>query len=682
MHTEAGPLERIPVASPRLRFVVLLGVFVLILLTYANHFGNSFHFDDTHTIQDNPWIRDVRNIPRFFRDGATFSVLPDHRMYRPVVSASLALDYHFGGGLKPLWFHISTFFWFLVQLGLIFVLFRSTFERTKPGAQNEWLAIFGVALYGVHPVAAETVNYVIQRGDLYATLGVVAGLAIYAAVPRLRWAGLYLIPVVVGVLSKPPAAVFPALLFLWIWLFDEADFKSAVMRTLPAAVVTGAAAWWTVFMTPPTYSGGASSAAAYLLSQPAVLFGYFRKFFIPVGLSADTDRVVFQNLFQEEPIYGFLFVLLLLAGAYWCCRRRELRPIGFGLAWFFISSLPTSLIPLAEVENDHRMFMPFVGMALGVAWAALLLVERARIPARIAVPACSIIVALFAYGAHERNRVWATEESLWRDVTIKSPNNGRGLMNYGLTQMAKANYPTALDYFHRGLVLNPNYSVLEVNLGVANGAVGNSAEAEAHFLRAIQLAPTDATSHFYFARWLSEHGRGLEATAHLEAAVRQNPDYISARYLLMQLYADSGDAADLEREAHETLGRFSSDSTAASWLARLPSVRSIPPARPAQAPATAMTADAWLAQSLAYYQARKYPDCIRAAEEALKLKPDYAEAWNNIGAAWNQMAEWDRAAAAEAQALRLKPDLEIARNNLALAVAEKRKSAEKQKSGR
>ena len=48
-------------------------------LAYANHFQNSFHFDDAHTIQNNAAIREVRNIPLFFRDATTFSSLPTNQ---------------------------------------------------------------------------------------------------------------------------------------------------------------------------------------------------------------------------------------------------------------------------------------------------------------------------------------------------------------------------------------------------------------------------------------------------------------------------------------------------------------------------------------------------------------------------------------------------------------------------
>ena len=94
-----------------------------VALAYGNHFHNSFHFDDSHTVVENPAIRTLANVPGFFTDGRTFSVLPANASYRPLVSATLALDYWLAGGLNPLWFHISTFIWFLAQLAMMYLLF-------------------------------------------------------------------------------------------------------------------------------------------------------------------------------------------------------------------------------------------------------------------------------------------------------------------------------------------------------------------------------------------------------------------------------------------------------------------------------------------------------------------------------------------------------------------------------
>jgi tetratricopeptide (TPR) repeat protein len=267
------------------------------------------------------------------------------------------------------------------------------------------------------------------------------------------------------------------------------------------------------------------------------------------------------------------------------------------------------------------MYFPFVGLALAACWpVALWLYRREPLSRRsraTLAAVCCVVLAVSAVGVRERNRVWHTEESLWRDVTLKSPHNGRGLMNYGLTQMAKGEMKTALDYFERALVFTPNYPTLEVNLGVVNSALNRGAEAEQHFQRAVQLAPADAVSHYFYARWLHQNGRSEDALTHLQVAVAANPDHLAARSLLQQI------------------------------------------SRPAP-----KTADDYLNLSLTYYRQGKYRETIAAAQESLRLKPDYAEAYNNIAAAYQSMSEWEPAIAAARHALALKPDFTLARNNL------------------
>jgi len=83
--------------------------------------------------------------------------------------------------------------------------------------------------------------------------------------------------------------------------------------------------------------------------------------------------------------------------------------------------------------------------------------------------------------------------------------------------------------------------------------------------------------------------------------------------------------------------------------------------------------------SLAHFRAGRYMDCVRAAEKALQLRPNYPEAYNNISAGYNALKMWDQGIAAAKEAVRLKPDWELARNNLAHAMQQK---AEARKVGR
>src|SRR5438552_13990993 len=139
------------------------GALLLIALVaaYSNHFHNSFHFDDAHTIVTNAAIRELRNIPQFFRDATTFSSLPSNQSYRPLVSTLLAIDYRLGGGLNPLWFHISIFALFVALTLLLAFLVHCLLDNAARSSRNRWVALGAAALYGLHPANADTINYVI-----------------------------------------------------------------------------------------------------------------------------------------------------------------------------------------------------------------------------------------------------------------------------------------------------------------------------------------------------------------------------------------------------------------------------------------------------------------------------------------------------------------------------------------
>jgi len=646
----------------RSRQVQLLAVILLaVCAVYGNHFQNGFHFDDAHTVLDNPYVRSLHNLPHFFTDAATFSVLPSNRTYRPFVSASLAMDYALGHGYNPFWFHLSTFLLFLLQLVAMYAIFTAILNAARPAPEasiaNRYAALLAVAWYGLHPAISETVNYIIQRGDIFCAFGVVAALAIYACLPAFRKSGLYLLPLGFALLSKPPAVVFPLLLFMYIAMFEqegEARYTKAALQSLPSIVLCAVLMGLQSAMTPKTYLPSVISTYSYCITQPLVLLRYFGSLFLPIHLNADTDLQPFASV-TALALLGFLFVALLIVVAWFTARSRTLRPISFGVLWFLIASLPTSLYRLSEVENDHRMFLPFVGLVLAVVWAAVLGVEsiakgKNRIPIlRSAVALALVALLLYGYGVHVRNQVWRTDESLWLDDVQKCPHNGRGLMNYGLSQMAKGNYPAALFYFQNAALYTPNYPFLEINLGIVNGALNRYADAEKHFLRSIALAPSDDQAHYFYGRWLFEAGRIADAERQLEMSARLNPSRVQSSDLLASVYFAAGKIAEARATATQALAIEPRDPQAKAILAR-PLVQGV---------------DDWINVSLYQYQSGHYDACIAAAQQALRQKPDSAIAYNNIGAAYAALGQWDLAIDNERKALSVNPAFTVAKNNLA-----------------
>src|SRR5438105_6316891 len=179
------------------------GALLLIALVaaYANHFHNSFHFDDAHTIETNASIRELRNIPLFFHDATTFSSLPSNQSYRPLVSTLLAIDYRLGG-MQPFWFHLSIFALFVALTLLLAFVVHCLLERTTTSSANCWIAFIAAAWYGLHPANADTVNYIIASAEVISTLGVIASVAVYLAFPQLRRPYVRVLPATTAVLAQ------------------------------------------------------------------------------------------------------------------------------------------------------------------------------------------------------------------------------------------------------------------------------------------------------------------------------------------------------------------------------------------------------------------------------------------------------------------------------------------------
>jgi protein O-mannosyl-transferase len=602
-----------------------------VVLTYSNHFRNDFHFDDAHTIQNNLFIRDLSNIPRFFTDPSTFSSLPANQSYRPLLTTTLAVDYRLAAGLRPLVFHVTSFSLFVAQGAALLMLYRRLMDSARPQEMNRWLALFAVTWYALHTAIAETVNYIIARSDIMSTLGTVLAVLMFSSRGRARRWHLYLIPAAASVLSKEQGVMVAPILFAYTALFERKvslrallvprEFLAVLRPTWPAFVLCTGILLFGMSLSTNFNPGG--SRWPYLITQPYVLLQYAWLFIAPVHLTADTDLQPFTTVFDGRVMIGLLFIIAMVWIAFRASQRESTRPIAFGILWFFLALIPSSsVIPLSEVMNDHRMYFPFVGAVLSAVWAvglALSGLPTTRLRPAVVVAAIALLSA-HAAGTWQRNVVWRSEESLWRDVIEKSPRNGRGLMTFGVIQMSKGNLAVAEEYFNRALEHVPQYAYLHVNLGVLKAAQGKPVDAERHFREAQQYDAGNPVSYYYYANWLASMGRMEEATTLARRAVELSPAHIEARQLL------------------DSLGGT----------------------HPA-------TAEQWLERSLRQYQAGAFANSIASSSEALKLRPDYAEAFNNICAAENALGRYAAGIAACERALALKPDFPLARNNLAYA---------------
>ena len=669
-------------SSNRIQIALVL-LLLAVIVTYSNHFHNGFHFDDSHTITNNAYLQDLKNIPLFFKDGATSSSLPSNQSYRPLLTTSLAIDYWMGKGLTDtFYFHLTAFIFFLLQGLLMFILFRQILRKASPDSPNDWIAFFAVAWFMLHPVCAETINYIIQRGDSLSTFFVVLGLTIYAVSERSRKNFLYLVPVVLGILTKPSALVFAPILLCYILLFEwEGSFMSLLQnkkgsiltlasKTVFAFAISIIGYGFVAKMQPTTYASGGASPLMYVITQPYILFYYFTAWFAPIHLTADTDWMVFSTFFNAYALLGYAFIALLFYILFITSEYKITRPIAFGIAWFLLANAPTSLVPFSEITNDHRMFFPFVGLSLAVVWTFYLIgsavIKQMELTSSARVVFYAFLMLLltgYAYGTYERNKVWKTDESLWKDCAEKSPTNGRGLMNYGLALMARADYTGAEKYFSDGLMHWSRYSYLHVNMAILKDAMGKKEEAEKYFKSGIEYGGNYPNSYYFYARFLNTNGRKDEAVSLLKKALEMAPAHLDCRYMLMDILYEQKRMEELKQVATSTIQIAPNNAKAAEYMVLATSGKS----RTEVAKENAKSPEDYLNVSLMMYNAGDYQGCVDAARKSLELRPNYAPAYNNIGSACNMLKKYAEAKEALQKAVALDPGSQLAKNNLAVA---------------
>ena len=679
---------------------------------WSNHFSSGFHLNDFPTIINNHPLHRLSNAPRFFINARISSAEKDSAFYRPLLSIWFAFDYWVSGP-QPFLYQLENWIWFGADVLMLFLLFRAI-----PGV-NGFAAGFAALLFGLHPAMTDTVNYVLQRGIIFGTFGLVSGLVIFIYWPwRLPQklpltlkrvpqngldeflrnnyqrlgslylkiihapSGVYLWPVVPALLVEPAAAVFAPLMALYIVLFDR---KRKLRSAIPAAIVCGA--YWIFHLIVTWRRGdfGRTPAANYLFTQPWVALRYLAKFLVPVKLTAESDLPAFAHFWDPLALAGFVGVALLAGLTLVAGRSAKWRVVSFGIWWFLIAMLPDALRQQSQVEAPWRMFLPFAGLALAVAGLASVVVEALPTAARLEaseqaqtpklVPAfmagtlAIAVLAILGWRTYERNGVWNSEAALWRSTMETSPRNGRAVMRYGLTQVNVQDGAPAIDYLRRAAAMNPHDPVIEISLAKALERNGRSEEAETEFRNALTDGPSWSGGYAAYGAWLLAKTRTDAAQQMARKALDLDAYDNLARQTLMDVIAQNHQWEQLKQFAAATLkiepgdpdGERSRD-VAQSGLDHIEEM--------AQTARRDPTVSNYLALSVEYYNAERYEECIGAVKEALKINPAQAEAYANLATAYHTIGKLDESLAALREEVRLNPSLANAQTNLEVVTAE------------
>lgn len=517
---------------------------LLILVVYSNTFRASWQFDDTPNIIDNHYLhlKDLRlqSLMNTFFSQPTNPWEIGDKLHRPIACLTFALNWYFGKDdvtgyhAVNLAIHILTAFLLFLTISN---LGRSPNLKDKFSDSAYFIALLTAAIWAVHPIQIQAVTYIVQRMTSLATLFYVLSMLFYIRY-RISNTSLHRILFLLGCFlsfvfalgSKENSVTLPAaLLLIEITCFQDLGRPHKKWAFVGGSIIGGllliVLSVWLFLPDNPValiknYSYRPFTLGERVLTEPRIVLFYLSLIFgpHPTRFSVEHDVTISTSLFQPWTTLPAILLTAALIGIGFCqIRKRPL--IALAILFFYLNHIIESTIIPLELIFEHRNYLPTLFLFLPVAAGFLKLFSYDRAKNTVmrgSLIACIVVLIIaLGLGSYMRNRVWATEISLWQDAMHKAPNSARPVailawqMAYGPDANA-SRYDAALKLYEKALLLKKTRSFSEPII-------------------------MDNMAGIYFKK-----GQLPKAIDLLEQALAISPNYSKGRYDLIQILITLG----------------------------------------------------------------------------------------------------------------------------------------------
>jgi len=602
--------------SNKNRYYDVLGLIIILLLgtiIYSNSHKCSFHFDDLPIIINNDRIWWLNNTGHWWWWKITS---------RPVSTFTLALNYHFQQ-LDVTWYHIVNLFIHLVNACLVWwltlLIFSSHALKDNPISKHKKvLAFFTALLFVSHPLATQSVTYIIQRQNLMAAMFYLLSLALYikarlsgrtSKFTHWLFAGS-LISAFMAVFSKENAFTLPfAIVLVEIFFLQtkkfSVNFKDYRVILLIAVFLSFIIIYFLKFPLsifdpiPPSQSRGSIytiTSLNYLFTQFSVIIKYIQLLILPINQNIDYDFPISNSFFEIRALLSFLLLLSLIILAIFLFKKH--RIFSFGIFWFFLTlSIESSFIPINDVIFEHRTYLPSFGFFIILSTGIFMLLWNKY--KYLAITFFLIIIATNSFFTYERNKIWKDEFTLWNDAASKSPKKARPYLNRGIFYDNHGQRNKAIADYSRTIEIDSTYALAYSNRGAIYGETGQYDKAIADFSKAIKFEPNNS-----FAVW----NRGIT-------------------YSLLQQW----DKAIVDFSKSIEINPY--------------------------------TYDPYFNRGVAYGSLEQWDKAVADYSKAIEINQGHFKAYNNRGIIYYYRGQWDKAIADYTKALEINPNFADAYKN-------------------
>jgi protein O-mannosyl-transferase len=547
--------------SQKKNLIIFLLLFLVVLSAYSNNYNASWHMDDYPNIVDNPRIHinvfNFKNFKEALYAGYDEGQYLSKRMYRPVPMLTFALNWYIGKD-NVFGFHIvnnaihlvTTFFLFLTVMNLL----MSPNLKGKYQGNEYTIAFLSAVLWAVNPIQTQAVTYIVQRMASLATMFYIMGIYFYlkARIPtpgnnRFLFVVGCLICFILSLGSKENTATFPiALAIIEILFFQDLSDKNTRKKVAAVIAIVGVstAAILTILYTNgniPNFLKGYEkrmfTLGERLMTEPRIIMYYLSQIFYPIAsrFSLVHDIKISTSLFKPwTTIPAILAIISLMGIGFSQVIKKPI--VAFAIFFFFMNHIiESTLIPL-ELIFEHRNYLPslflFFPVSTGLIWLVNYFKTKNSSLQKLWVVTLGCLILSFCIGTTARNKVWATEKTLWEDCIKKAPEMARPYHN--------------LAYYHYRKIGDMNRAMALYKMSLS------------------KKYPSSKTGHAMAYNCMAticyNNGDYKSSIKFLKNALEIKPDYLNALYNITLVYIRSGRLSKALKSADQLLSERKNSS--------------------------------------------------------------------------------------------------------------------------
>jgi len=526
-------------------FWIVLALFLVVLLSYANAFRNEFAWDDEFFIVNNMHIQNFDEIPGFFAEPSTGD------LYRPLRSVFYSIIYKIWQ-LNAFGYHLNGF---LLHFFITAILFFITLKITD----NALLSFVASLFFAAHPIHTARVTNMTASFDLYGILFLLLSLLFYILYSKYgsnrHSSSHYYWPSIIfyllALFSSEEALTLILILALYDFSFNHEintkNLKAALRKYVPYIAVTVIYLAIRFFVLQKigraeTYFMG--NFYGTFLTTVKIFANYVLIMFFPAGIA--TERYVkFETSALSINLLISLLALILILFFFWKSYNQS-KILFFSIGWFFITLLPFSNIaPQYTIMADRYLYLPSYGFVL---FLALLTFQIKKIESikkysnMIVVLLVLLIASIYSVLTIQNNAEWRDSFTLLTSSLEKNPLGTKTHNELALYYRDKLqDYDTALKLAFRAIELgSENHNAYE-NIGTIYAKLGDYDKAILNYKKSIELNPRYYRAHNNLGLIYSYTGNFNASVYYLKQAVSVEPKLAKAHNDLGTVYAKIGE---------------------------------------------------------------------------------------------------------------------------------------------